>query len=273
MKKIGLGILFAAVAVILTAGIVFALPSNRGIDKAREVSPAIADEGLKAPPEFVAQLPENKLTKIVFIRYAPGFQKGKTCNNDGICDSDEKGWCADCKKEGDISETSCYGFLAGSKPRWNWTEDYIYNDGSLSGPFSDAVAIWENPVSGDIFGAGNSGSGYTWGVYDYVNSISSGDYPEEGVLAVTAIWFRGKNIYEYDIMFDTDYAWGDVTINPNVFDLPTVALHELGHGAGLGDLYDVACKDNVMYGYISLGEEKRILVDGDIIGIQKLYGK
>lgn len=271
MKKIGLGILIGVVVAVLTVGVASALPANKGIDKAKEVSQAIDDDGnIGAPPEFVIpfppQLSESELTKVVFIRYAPGFQKDKPCNNDGVCDPEEKGWCADCKGNGEEEPptTACYGFLAGSKPSWNWLEDYYYSNSSLEGLSASAVATWETPVLEDIFGNGLLGSS-PWGVYDYTNSISFGNYPEEGVLGVTAIWFRGKNIYEYDIMFDTDYF-------PDDFDLATVMLHEMGHGAGLGDLYDVTCIDNVMYGYLKAGEVKTTLGSGDITGIQRLYG-
>lgn len=267
MKKIGLGILIAIVAAVLTVGAAFALPILSVPDAAKIASRAIDENTgeLKVPPEFVAELPESELTKIVFIRYAPGFQKDKPCNNDRTCDPGEKGWCADCRGGGEEEPpaTACYDFLAGSKPSWNWVENYVYNDENLAVPSFDAVTTWEAPVSGDIFGVGSYATGYNWGVYDYENSISLGDYEDPNVIAVTAIWFRGKNIYEYDIMFDTDYF-------PNKgIDLPTVTLHEFGHGAGLGDLYDVTCQDNVMYGYYT--GVKTTLGDGDIVGIQTLY--
>lgn len=249
MRKISLGILIGIVAVILAVGVASALPSNKG---------------LKAPPEFVPELPESKLTKIVFIRYAPWFQKEKPCDGDGICDPDEKGWCSDCKGNGEEPppETTCYGFLSGAKPKWSQAEGYVYSDVSLATPSSDAVTTWEGPVSGDIFGSG-AFEDYPWGVYDYKNSISFGNYGDPNVIAVTAIWYRGKNIYEYDIMFDRDYF-------PGTVDLDTVVLHEFGHGAGLDDLYDETCTSEVMY-----GEYDGIDLDlgpGDTVGVQTLYG-
>jgi len=54
------------------------------------------------------------------------------------------------------------------------------------------------------------------------NEILFGDYPQEGVIAVTVVWgyFSGppkeREIIEFDTMFDTDYIWGDATADPTV---------------------------------------------------------
>ena len=117
-------------------------------------------------------------------------------------------------------------------------------------------------------------------VRDGVNEVSFGDYSEAGVIAVCRMWIargwppKNKYLVEFDLMFDTDYAWGDATVNPAVMDLQNIATHELGHGiAGLGDLYEDRYSQETMYGYADYGEIiKRNLNDGDIAGVQKNYG-
>jgi hypothetical protein len=39
-------------------------------------------------------------------------------------------------------------------------------------------------------------------------------------------------------------------------DLLTVVMHELGHTAGLADLYDVEAEDDLMYGWLEAGERR-----------------
>jgi hypothetical protein len=222
----------------------------------------LAAQDRKGAPEFVPQLTEDKLTKIVFIRYAPG--KEPTCDNDETCESGEnwKNCPNDCQKGEETISSGCYKFLSGSRPKWNWVEDYYYSD-NLGLTSAWATGKWDAVTSATIFGNGIAGV-YPWGKYDYVNSISYGDYGNPDVIAVTAIWYKGKNIYEYDIMFDTNYF-------PNKgYDLDTVALHEFGHAVGLGDLYNTVCSDQVMYGIYS--GTRTVLSSGDIAGIKTLYG-
>ncbi|WP_166038189.1 Ig-like domain-containing protein [Sphingosinicella sp. YJ22] len=48
-------------------------------------------------------------------------------------------------------------------------------------------------------------------------------------------------------------------------DLLTVLMHELGHQAGLADHYDIAARDDIMYGYAYEGE-RRLPADGQAAG-------
>jgi hypothetical protein len=74
-------------------------------------------------------------------------------------------------------------------------------------------------------------------------------------------------------MFDNDFIWGNADINPAVMDFLNIAVHEIGHGFGLDDLYTLGAMQETMYGYSTEGEtKKRTLNTGDIAGIQAMYG-
>lgn len=94
-----------------------------------------------------------------------------------------------------------------------------------------------------------------------------------GVIAVCYTWYIGTEIVQFDIAFNLYYTWGDADDESGVMDLQNIATHELGHGFGLADLYQRKLSDLTMYGYAHLGEIiKRDLAQGDIDGIQALYG-
>ena len=109
---------------------------------------------------------------------------------------------------------------------------------------------------------------------DGSNTLVWGNYPTSGVIAVTILWINPltKTIVEFDMVLDTDYAW---TISGEIgkMDLQNIATHELGHGAGLGDVAQNAACLETMYGYSTLGEIiKRDLYTGDKLGITTSYG-
>jgi len=114
-----------------------------------------------------------------------------------------------------------------------------------------------------------------YGVQDYKNAVTFGDYPTANVIAVTSVWYTryGKQIVEFDQLYNTRFQWGDAEKNPAVMDLQNIATHELGHAVGLSDLYSPTCTAVTMYGYSNNGEiQKRTLEKPDVTGLRMLYG-
>ncbi|NIO21350.1 MAG: matrixin family metalloprotease [Candidatus Aenigmarchaeota archaeon] len=224
---------------------------------------------------------KGKPQKIVFIHYKKGHAK-PTCNNNGICEPElgEKKNCADCKNGGG-EESTCYTFL-GKGVKWrDLPVNYVIHPDLDTGAISSAASEWDSHTSANLVGSYSIDNGATWDdeTPDGRNEMVFGDYSQSGVIAVTIIWgyFNGKpntrEILEFDILFDTDFTWGDATKDPSVMDLQNIATHEFGHGFGLGDLYNSACVEETMYGYSWEGDtQKRDLNAGDIVGIQQLYG-
>ncbi len=244
----------------------------------------------KADPNGEAPITPPGLEKVVFIHYKKGY--GGFCNLNGVCERDlgENPSCADCKKDVEEPEdpdtSSCYAFLGAN---WkNLPVNYVIDPDNPDGLTKDFVtnAIylgaeeWDAHTNADLFGEYIVDYSSSWDSDspDGRNELLFGNYPQEGVIAVAIVWgyFRGRpsarRIVEFDVLFDTDFTWGDATTDSSVMDLQNIATHEIGHGVGLGDLYDTVCAEETMYGYSAYGDiEKRDLADGDIAGIQELY--
>jgi len=178
--------------------------------------------------------------------------------------------------------TACYK-LMGVK----WTTlpvSYVINPTNSQGltesfvtsTIQTSAETWDAATSRELFNNAYT-IDYTaqYGVQNYKNAIEFDNYSQSNVIAVTSVWYTrvGKRIVEFDMLFDTDFAWGDATLDATKMDLQNIAVHELGHSVGLADIYSSACLDVTMYGYSTEGEtKKRTLEAADIIGLIKMYG-
>jgi len=240
MKKLSLGILIVVVILGLS-GVAVAI-SNQGAEKA------------KAPD----------LEKIEFIHWKKDFAKPETAA---------------------AKAPTCYKFLTRIKIKWttlpvnyeiNPTNPQELAEDFITRAVFNSAEIWDAATSQGLMNDTYTVD-YTavYGVQNYENAITFGNYPTTGVIAVTTVWYNPatKAIVEFDVMFDTDWTWGDATIDSTKMDLQNIATHELGHGVGLADVYDTACSAVTMYGYSNYGEtQKRTLESSDIKGLQTLYG-
>ena len=139
-----------------------------------------------------------------------------------------------------------------------------------------SASTWDASTSANLFNTESiTPNTLPWGAKDGKNSLMFGPYSNNGVIAVTSIYYtNGKfsQIQDSDILFNTYYAWS-TTGNPSAMDLQNIATHEIGHLIGLSDIYQTRCVDVTMFGYSDYGEtNKRTLESADITGLQKLYG-
>jgi hypothetical protein len=209
------------------------------------------------------------LMRITFVHYERGHAKPP--------------WAVKPDKSKDDGD---YTYLA-KGAKWRTLEDFVVNPANTQGLPADFIATnvagamdeWE-ASGGAIFGdlSLDYSASFNNGDLDDVNSITFGQYPEPGVIAVANVWgyFLGpppsREIIEADVLFNEDFTWGDGELDPTVMDLLNIAVHEIGHAAGMGDLYDIGAGQETMYGYSTEGEIiKRDLYLGDIAGITKLY--
>lgn len=302
MKKI---LLFSLIlAFLLTTGLVYAMPEFKMADvknpqtgeikntisipsKAKEVSPALF---------YLGETYENgkKIEGYAFIHYKKGHaMPGTQCGNK-ICEPGEnsKKCPADCSDSIDPDTNNCYGFLT-KEAKWKINEAYLVNpvnsrgvsESSIMNSLISGVNAWEDATNYDILGDGS----LTYDALiadtqspDGLNEVYFGSIDEPGAIAITIVWgiFGGapknRELIEWDQIYDQiDFDWSGDCENEdcsNKMDFFNIAIHELGHTVGMGDLYNSTCAEQTMYGYASEGEtKKRDLEAGDIIGINKLY--
>ena len=138
-----------------------------------------------------------------------------------------------------------------------------------------AAEAWDEATSKDLVGTiitDETGSGVV--AVDNKNALFFANL-DSGVIAMASVWYNRftRTIVECDIQFNTDFIWGDASMDPGVMDLWNIATHELGHFFNLADIYDTSKSYLTMYGYSFEGDiEKRDLAQGDIDGIVAVFG-
>jgi hypothetical protein len=87
---------------------------------------------------------------------------------------------------------------------------------------------------------------------------------------------RYNKAAESDIYFNGNMKWraapSESTATNPIFDIRTIATHEVGHTLGLADLYGSTDKGKTMYGYNN-GQVDWYLSNADKLGLWKLYGQ
>jgi hypothetical protein len=178
---------------------------------------------------------------------------------------------------------------------------YLRNDANLAREKLDplttgrsiatAAATWEHSTSKDLFIGGNAG---TTNVIVSSNAVADkGDgysvhafTPISGnAIAYARTWTSSGIVKESDVCYNTGYSWTTDWATSNTknnlgqylyVDVQSIALHELGHATGLGDLYllDPASPGyNDWYQIMnSYNGPQRYLGAGDIAGLQGIYG-
>ncbi|MHC4395087.1 MAG: zinc metalloprotease [Planctomycetota bacterium] len=223
---------------------------------------------------------DRVLSKVTFIHFRKGHAKPPWAGND----KNDKG------DQGD------YTYIA-KGAKWKNIENLLVNTScneNLDGLILDALITsldeWETAgnkaleIFGDVIIDENVS--YDDGAYRGSNTLSFGSYSNPDVIGVTTVWgyFTGppsqREIVEAHILMNDDFEWGDASvdsdgdgyIDSHLMDVQNILTHELGHWAGMGDLYELAAGEETMYGYSALGEtKKRDLYNGDITGISSLY--
>lgn len=192
---------------------------------------------------------------------------------------------------------TCSTYLA-SGAKWKSLEPWVVNPangegldgGTVFNLLAGGIGKWEEATDGNVKnGAGYDilGEGAVTGLElvadtsapDDQNEVYFADITDSSAIAVTIVWgiFGGppqtRKLVEWDQVYDdVTFNWSaEATGVSEKMDFDNIATHELGHGVGMGDLYNT-CTEETMYGYAIEGEtKKRDLNAGDIAGINKLY--
>jgi hypothetical protein len=156
------------------------------------------------------------------------------------------------------------------------------NNAMVLSNVSAGFNAWDLKTSKTLFQYAGTTTDIKVGVLNGKNTVSWEPIDNTNIIASTTIWYtrNTKEIVETDIQMNSKLPWG---MDPDAegpvriagtFDVRNIVTHESGHVCGLADLYTSGSSELTMYGYSSPGEVKKdSLGNGDILGLQKMYGK
>ncbi len=150
-------------------------------------------------------------------------------------------------------------------------------DGSTSweAVYSGSAGVW-NPYMADLQLTTSTSPGTSPGTGDGVNvayfgTSIAGYALDQNTLALTVIYYDGTTMVEADTAFNSTFPWNSYTgplLSDGLIDFRRVAIHELGHTIGLGDIIGtnpLAIMDEVVSNLYNLTPD-------DITGAESLYG-
>ena len=161
-----------------------------------------------------------------------------------------------------------------------WPEpSTLFHIGNLNGAnglwkdaFEEAAQRWNDaPTRFNFEVSRESGSGYCSNLGENnvrFSSTKCGDAWGSSALGVTAYWSRDSQLTKADISFNTNRDWDvyDGNIQPYANDFRRVAMHEMGHAAGLAHAVasDVLMSTSANNTYLPALD--------DVNSLQKKYG-
>lgn len=254
MKKLFLFLTLGILALsVISASML--IPSNdnaKEYAKAAENSHMISDVGSG----------EWDLGRVDFIHYAKPDNTGKP-------DKGGRGGDACFKLMGVKWKGSSVDYTINPTNSQGLNEDFVISTIAASAETWDEATSME--LVNDVYRVDDTAS---YGIQNFENVIDFGPL-DAGIIGVTSVWYtrRGKQIVEADMRLNTNFNWGNATINSSLMDLDNIVTHEMGHVFGMDDIYTETCNTVTMFGYSGEGEtSKRTLEQADVDGIVKMYG-
>jgi len=156
-------------------------------------------------------------------------------------------------------------------------------DASARAEIIAAFEEWDANTSKELYNDTVGTTDVAGASQDWENTIAWVFIDNPNIIAICTFWYyvNTKELIEFDIEFNTQFAWG-IDLDGEgtgytlvgAMDIRNIATHESGHTLVLDDLYQDQYAKMTMYGYSDYGEVKKISLEpGDIAGLQKLYGE